>query len=63
MYRVAYFEAIDLAIATIKDRFDQPWYAMYHNLQDLRLKATRGLDYSNELQSVCSLYAEIDASS
>ena len=63
MYRVAYFEAIDLAIATIKDRFDQPGYAMYRNLEDLLLKATRGLDYSNELQSVCSLYTEIDASS
>ena len=36
---------------------------MYRNLEDLLLKATRGLDYSNELQSVCSLYTEIDASS
>ena len=63
MYRVAYFEAVDLAIATIKDRFDQPGYAMYRSLEDLLLKAVRGLDYSIELQSVCSLYTEIDASS
>ena len=63
MYRVAYFEAIELAIVTIKDRFDQPGYAMHCSLEDLLLKAVRGLDYSNELQSVCSLYTEIDASS
>ena len=32
-YRVAYFEAIDLAIAAIKNRFDlQPGYAMYRRL-------------------------------
>lgn len=29
MYHVAYIEAIDLAISTIQDRFDQPGYAMY----------------------------------
>ena len=51
MYLFAHFEARDLAIATIKDRFDQPGYAMHHNLEDLLPKATRGLDYSNE----CSL--------
>ena len=42
MYHVAYIEAIDLAISTIQDRFDQPGYAMYRNLENLLLKATHG---------------------
>ena len=42
MYHVAYIEAIDLAISTIQDRFDQPGYAMYRNLEKLLLKATCG---------------------
>jgi len=62
MYRVAYFEAIDMAISTVQDRFDQPGYAMYRNLENLLLKATRGEDYSDELQCVCALYTELDAS-
>jgi len=37
-YRVLYFEAIDLAITGIKDKFDQPEYATYSNLESL-LKA------------------------
>ena len=34
-YRLQYFEAVDLAVASIKDRFDQP---VYHNLEELLLK-------------------------
>ena len=33
------------------------------NLEDLLLKATCGEDYSDELQCVCTLYTELDASS
>ena len=45
MYRVAYFKAIDLAIATIQDQFDQPGYAKYRNLEDLLLKAAHREEY------------------
>ena len=31
-YRQTYFEALDLVISTIKDRFDQEDYKMYANL-------------------------------
>lgn len=44
-YRRQYFEAIDLAVSSIQDRFDQPGYAIYRNLEALLLKASqqRGL--------------------
>ena len=39
MYRQVYFEAHDLLVHAIADRFDQPGYRMYHCLQDLLFKA------------------------
>ena len=63
MYRVAYFKAIDLAITTIQDQFDQPGYAKYRNLEDLLLKAAHREEYGDELQQVCALYEELDISS
>ena len=39
MYRKVYFEALDLFVQAIADRFDQPDYRMYHCLQDLLFKA------------------------
>ena len=38
-YRQQYYEALDLIISCIKDRFDQIGYKSYRNLQDLLLKA------------------------
>ena len=61
-YRVTYYEVVDLAISAIQDRFDQPGYAMYRNLEDLLLNACRGHEYHEELQRVCLLYHELDAS-
>jgi len=53
-----YFEALDLAISSIQDRFDQPGYAMYKNLECLLLKAANQADYSAELQEVVSFYGD-----
>ena len=58
MYHVAYIEAIDLAISTIQDRFDQPGYAC-----ELAAQGYSWEDYSDELQCVCALYTDLDASS
>jgi len=55
-YRVSYFEVLDLFISAIKDRFDQPGYKMYKNLQEVLLNASRGKEYSNELQTVTGFY-------
>ena len=61
-YRLQYYEAIDLAVASIKDRFDQPGYAMYCNLEGVLLKGAAGTDYSEELTKVSELYHELDTS-
>lgn len=58
LYRKAYFEALDLVIECIKDRFDQPGYKIYRNLQDLLLKATASDfdNYKEEFQFVTTFY-------
>ena len=55
-YRVIYFEAMDLIIQCIDDRFDQPGYKMYSGLETLLLKGCKQLDYQDELHLVKSLY-------
>ena len=55
-YRQCYFEALDLAISSIQERFDQPGYVIYQNLEELLLKAASGRDYSSELQYVIGFY-------
>lgn len=58
MYRHQYFEAIDLAITGIKDRFNQPGYCMYRNLEELLVHAANQKDYSKQLDEVLSFYAD-----
>ena len=55
-YRRQYFEAIDVVVARIQVRFDQPGYAIYRNLESLLLKAANQENYSTELQEVVSFY-------
>ena len=55
-YRVIYFEAMDVIIQCIDDRFDQPGYKMYSGLESLLLKGCKQLDYQDELHLVKSLY-------
>ena len=45
-YRQQYFEAVDLAVESIKDRFDQLGYAVYCNLEELLVKGASGRDFS-----------------
>ena len=59
-YRVAYFEALDLVIEAIKDRFDQPGYAIYRNLEELLVKGASGEEFDDQKKLVCELYHEID---
>jgi hypothetical protein len=37
-----YFEALDLVVNCMKDRFDQPGYQVYRHLEDVLLKSVRG---------------------
>ena len=57
-YRQHYFEAIDLVVNCIKDRFQQPGYEVYRNLEQLLLKAAENLDVKTEFDFVTSFYGE-----
>ena len=64
VYRRFYYEAVDNAISTIKDRFNQPGYIMYCNLQNLLMKTANQQDFHTELQKVTDFYEDdVDASS
>ena len=54
-YRRQYFEAVDSAVSSINDRFDQPGYAIYQKLETLLLKAANRKDFSTELKEVVSV--------
>lgn len=43
-------------ISSIQERFDQPGYVVYSNLEELLLKAANGKDYSSELDYVTEFY-------
>ena len=57
-YHQNYLEALDLIIQCIKDRFEQPGYAVYHNLEQLLLKASQMANVDSEFDFVCSLYKD-----
>ena len=42
LYLSVYYEALDLSIAAIHDRFDRPGFKVCRNLQDLLFKVVRG---------------------
>ena len=52
MFRLQYFECLDLIITFIKDRFDQRSFHTLKQLENLLLKAARKEDYSEELKYV-----------
>ena len=58
LYRRYYYEALDNAIATIKNRFNQPGYIMYCNIENLLTKAANQQDFSTELQKVTDFYGD-----
>lgn len=55
-YRRMYFEGLDLIVSCIKDRFDQPGYRIYTELECLILKAAQSEIYDEELAFVCQHY-------
>lgn len=57
-FRQHYFEAIDLIINCIKDRFQQPGYIVYSHLEQLLLKAAENKDIKEELEFVCKFYED-----
>ena len=57
-YRVQYFEALDLLVLCIKERFDQPGYKVYSKLETLLLNAASGQEFDALLDDVIELYGD-----
>lgn len=55
-YRHQYFEALDLAISTIRQCFNQPGYTVYKNLEALLVKDANNEDNSSHFKQVTSFY-------
>ncbi|XP_045210891.2 uncharacterized protein LOC123562315 [Mercenaria mercenaria] len=58
MYRQKYFEALDLFINCVKNRFDQPGYKVFRNVEELLIKAVQSEfgNYSDEFMFVTQFY-------
>lgn len=54
--RVSYFEALDLAIAGIKDRFDQDGLKFSETIENILVKCSKQLDYTDELATLKANY-------
>lgn len=52
-YRQSYFNALDLSINAIQERFDQPDFHTYRHLEELLMQAVRGEDTKETLALVC----------
>ena len=61
-YKQQYFEAMDLIISSIKDRFDQPIFISLLNMEALLLNIIQEKNYEQQLQYVTKIYTtDIDA--
>jgi len=57
-HRQFYFEALDLAVMSIEDWFNQPSFIVYKNLEDVFIKVANKDDYRKELQEILSFYGD-----
>ncbi len=55
-FRWLHIEALDLANTCIQNRFSQPGYKPYHNLEELLVRAANNEDLSGQLHEVISFY-------
>ena len=58
IYRKHYYEALDLAINSMKQRFNQKDYAKYANSQELLLKAAKKVNFDSEFNSIIEFYKD-----
>ena len=56
--RSIYFEALDVVIKFILNRFKQPGYKLYSRSESLQVNAVNGNDFLKDLDSVCDLYGD-----
>ena len=55
-FRRIYFEAFDLITTCITDRFDQPGFRTYQNIEQLLLKAVKNEDFETEFNLITNFY-------
>ena len=55
-FRNIYFKLYDQTVNGIKEKFNQPDYHIYVNLQELIVKASNKEDFSKELETVTDFY-------
>ncbi|CAB4016714.1 Hypothetical predicted protein [Paramuricea clavata] len=56
LYRKIYYEALDLIVSAINERFDQPSFKAYAKLEALLLKSLKSEDISYEMAFVKEVY-------
>ena len=56
LYRQKYYEAIDLIVACIEDRLNQPGFAKYHLLDSLLIKAFLQDEIESDVNVVCEFF-------
>ena len=57
-YRNIYVQTIVQLTINLRERFDQPDFAIYKQSRDLLLKAANGHPHTHELESVISVYGD-----
>ena len=57
-YCQLYFEAVDLEVTGIIDRFDQPGYNLYKNLEELLIKMANNTPCDDCLKEVVSFHKD-----
>ncbi|XP_038055179.1 uncharacterized protein LOC119727383 [Patiria miniata] len=57
-FRQIYYQALDLAVTSITDRFEQPDFKIYSHCEQLLLLAMSGADYQTELTTVVQFFNE-----
>ena len=57
-YKQSYYEALDLIVSCIEDRFKQPGYRIYSSLESLLSKACKQEDQVSDLEVVCDFYRD-----
>ena len=55
-YRRIYFEALDLAVSSIRSRFDQKGFKIFSSIKQLLLKACSGKSVDEDLKTVCDFF-------
>ena len=57
-YRRKHFEAIDLVVSCIKNRFDQDGFEMYALCEQLLVKAANKDSFTTEFEKITNFYAD-----